>query len=235
MKRIALALALLMTSLLAAETLVHAQPSTYMGRTIAQTMHYSGAEWLVRPNRIRQEGTDKLLKELQLKPGMVVCDMGCGNGYYALPMAEQVGEEGKVLAVDIQKPMLTMLMERAKEAGHENIKPILGEVGAPNLPEGEIDLLLMVDVYHEFSDPEGMLRAIRNSLKPDGVIALAEFRAEDPEVPIKPLHKMSKTQILKEYSANGFALAREYDGLPWQHLMFFKKDPDWNPTADETQ
>ncbi len=199
-------------------------PTTYMGREIAQTMHYSGAEWLLRPSRAKQESTEKLLEALQLKAGMVVCDMGCGNGYYTLPIAKRVGGEGRVLAVDIQQPMLDMLMKRVNEAGLENVTPIKGEPGNPNLPKGELDMVLMVDVYHEFANPEQMLNAIRESLKPDGVVALAEFRAEDPEVPIKPLHKMSKKQILKEYTANGFSLAREYDELPWQHLMFFEVD-----------
>lgn len=199
------------------------QPNTYMGREIAQTMHYTGAEWLIRPSRAREENTAQLLEALQLKPGQVVCDMGCGNGYYTIPIAKAVGEDGKVLAVDIQQPMLDMLMERVEEAGLDNVEPIKGELGSPNLPENEIDLLLMVDVYHEFADPEAMLKAIHKSLKPEGVIALAEYRAEDPDVPIKPLHKMSKNQILKEYTANGFELVREYDELPWQHLMFFRK------------
>jgi len=203
---------------------VPSAPKTYMGREIAQTMHYSGAEWLIRPSRAKQENTEKLLQALQLKPGMVVCDMGCGNGYYTVPIAKRVGEEGTVLAVDIQQPMLDMLMERVNEAGLNNVKPIKGKLGDPNLPKGELDMVLMVDVYHEFANPEAMLTAIRESLKPDGVVALAEFRAEDPDVPIKPLHKMSKKQILKEYTANGFALKREYNELPWQHLMFFTVD-----------
>ena len=106
----------------------------------------------------------------------------------------------------------------------DNVKEILSTVVDPKLPKNEVDLILCVDVYHEFSHPEHMLKAMRDSLSKDGVIALAEYREEDPEVPIKPLHKMSKKQILKEYSANGLKLVREFDGLPWQHLMFFGRD-----------
>lgn len=201
----------------------------YLGRKIAWTMSYHGAPWLMRDNREAEERTSQVLEQLQLKPGMVVCDMGCGNGYFTLPMAEQVGPTGKVLAVDIQPEMLQMLSRRVVEAGLENVDVILGSVVDPKLPEGEIDLLLMVDVYHEFSHPEQMLAAIRRSLKPDGVVALVEYRAEDPRIPIYPEHKMTKKQILKEYRANGFRLVRQYDGLPIQHLMFLGVDPKWEP------
>jgi len=140
-------------------------------------------------------------------------------------MARMVAPGGKVLAVDIQQPMLDMLNERAKAEGVEGIETILGEYEDPKLPVGAVDLLLLVDAYHEFSEPEKMLRGMRASLKDDGLIALVEYRAEDDSVPIKPEHKMSKAQILKEYEANGFALVRSYDELPWQHLLFFKKAP----------
>jgi SAM-dependent methyltransferase len=196
----------------------------YKGREIAQTMHYAGAPWLVRESREREEDCRTLLEQLDLEPGQTVCDMGCGNGFYTLELAERVGPRGKVYAVDIQPQMLDLLQERARKAGLENIIPVHGTVADPRLPEGELDLVLMVDVYHEFSHPEEMLQAIRRSLKPTGRIALAEFRAEDPEVPIKPLHKMSKQQILKEFPPNGLALTRQFDGLPWQHLMFFAPD-----------
>lgn len=203
--------------------------SQYLGRTIAQTMGYGGAPWLIRETREQEERPSEVMKQLGLKPGMVVCDMGCGNGFYSLMMAKQVAPAGKVLAVDIQPEMLHLLELRAKEEGVDNIEPVLSSVVDPKLPENEIDLLLMVDVYHEFSHPQQMLSAIRNSLKEDGRVALLEYRAEDPNVPIKPLHKMSKRQILKEYAANGFQLAEQYDGLPWQHLMYFQRDPNWKP------
>lgn len=196
----------------------------YMGRVVAQPMSHLGAGWLVRDNRGEEERPDKSLEQLGLEPGMTVCDMGCGNGYWTLLMSRVVGETGRVLAVDIQPEMLTKLRRRAARAGVENVELILGKIDDPNLPPGEVDLVMMVDVYHEFSHPESMLWSIRRSLKPEGVIALLEYRQEDPTVPIKPLHKMSKSQIMKEYRANGFKLVREYNGLPWQHMMFFARD-----------
>lgn len=196
----------------------------YMGREIAQTMHYLGAEWLTRESRDREEDCSTLLRALDVQPGQAVCDMGCGNGFYTLELAELVGDEGRVLAVDIQPEMLTLLRERAAEAGVENVEPILGTLVDPGLPRGEMDLILLVDVYHELSHPEHVLRALRESLKADGRIALVEFRLEDPQVPIKLLHKMSKKQIVKEFPANGFKLVEEFDELPWQHLMFFQRD-----------
>lgn len=197
---------------------------SYMGRVLAKPMSHMGAPWLIRDNRDEEERASESFKQLKLTQGMVVCDLGCGNGYWTLPMARDVGETGRVLAVDIQKEMLKKLNVRAAKAKLKNIQPIMGDVDDPNLPDGEVDLLLMVDVYHEFSHPESMLWEIRNSLTPEGVVALLEYREEDPTVPIKPLHKMSKSQVMKEYQANGFKLVREYNQLPWQHLMFFARD-----------
>ena len=155
---------------------------------------------------------------------MTVCDMGCGNGFHTLQIAELVGEKGQVVGVDVQPEMLTLLRKRMEEKAIENVIPILGSFHNPRLPINSIDLILLVDVYHEFSHPEQMLEAMRKSLKPDGVIVLVEFREEDPDVPIKPLHKMSKKQVNKELNANGYKLVKDFDGLPWQHMMFFVKD-----------
>ncbi len=205
------------------ESIPPAKPG-YKGREIAVTMHYLGAPWLTRESRQREEDCTLLLKALDIKPGQVVCDMGCGNGFYTLQLAQLVGETGRVLAVDIQPEMLHLLSERAKEAELANIEPIQGTPIDPKLPEHGVDLILLVDVYHEFSHPEAMLKAMRRSLKPGGRIALAEFRLEDRNVPIKLLHKMSKKQILKEFPPNGFKLVEQFDKLPWQHLMFFQRD-----------
>ena len=196
----------------------------YKGRRIAQTMHYTGAEWLIRDSREREERCSLLLTNLGIKKGMAICDMGCGNGYHSLRMAKLTGEKGVVYGVDIQSQMLVYLRERAEEQGVENVIPILGSFHNPRLPANTFDLILMVDVYHEFSHPEYMLKAMRKSLKKNGVIALVEYRTEDPEVPIKRLHKMSKSQIMKEYPANGLKLVKEFNALPWQHLMFFARD-----------
>jgi ubiquinone/menaquinone biosynthesis C-methylase UbiE len=196
----------------------------YKGREIAQTMHYLGAPWLTRESRDREEDCKTLLAALHLKPGDTVCDLGCGNGFYSVKIAKLVGERGRVIGVDIQREMLGFLKDKATEEKISNIEPVLGTVVDPKLPPGSIDLVLLVDVYHEFSNPEEMLAAIHKSLKPSGRVALAEFRAEDPKVPIKPLHKMSKAQIMNEFPPNGFKLVEEFDKLPWQHLMFFQRN-----------
>ena len=197
---------------------------TYMGRKIAQTMHYTGAEWLIRDEREREERCSLMLTNLGVKPGMTICDMGCGNGFYTLKLSQLTGEKGRIYAVDIQPQMLYMLRERMEKAGANNVTPVLGSMHDPRLPDGQVDLILLVDVYHEFSHPEYMLGAMRKSLSPEGLLVLVEYRAEDPEVPIKPLHKMSKDQIMKEMQANGFALKKEFDRLPWQHMMFFGRE-----------
>jgi ubiquinone/menaquinone biosynthesis C-methylase UbiE len=154
---------------------------------------------------------------------MTVCDLGSGNGYHSLQMAKFVEPGGKIIAVDIQKEMLDQLDERAAAAGVKNVETRLGELHDPKLADNSCDLILLVDVYHEFSHPAHMLAAMRKALKPEGVVALVEFRGEDPEVPIKPEHKMTKAQIRKEWEAAGFVVAREFDALPWQHLMFWKR------------
>ena len=197
---------------------------TYMDRIVAQPMSHMGASWLIRPERDQEENASESFDNLGLKSGMTVVDLGCGNGFWTFPMAKSVSEDGRVLAVDIQKEMLQKLRERGAQLKLDNIEPVWGKVNDPKLPVGEVDMVLMVDVYHEFSHPESMLWSIRRSLKPDGVVALLEYREEDVKVPIKPLHKMSKRQIMKEYQANGFKLVREYNQLPWQHLMFFARD-----------
>lgn len=196
----------------------------YHGREIATTMHYTGAPWLVRESRVREEDCETLLAALAIQPGQTVCDMGCGNGFYTLPLARLVGKGGEVIAVDIQREMLRLLNDRARAEKIKNIELVHGTVIDPKLEPSSCDLVLMVDVYHEFSRPAEMLQAIRQSLKPAGRVALVEFRAEDESVPIKPLHKMSKAQILKEFEPNGFRLDEQFDKLPWQHLMFFKRD-----------
>lgn len=200
-------------------------PSThYRGREIARTMHYSGAPWLVRESREREEDCAALLGALELREGQRVCDLGCGNGFYTLPLAERVGASGRVLAVDVQPQMLLLLEERARASELDGrIERVLCTEEDPRLPAGELDLVLLVDVYHELSHPEPVLRAVRESLAPGGRMVLVEFRGEDPSVPILPLHKMTKLQVLREVLPNGFRLEREFDELPWQHMLFFSR------------
>jgi ubiquinone/menaquinone biosynthesis C-methylase UbiE len=206
----------------------------YKGRQIAVTMHFSGAEWLIRNEREREERCSLMLAKLGLKRGMRVCDMGCGNGFYSLQMAKIVGPKGHVYGVDIQPEMLVDLNKRADAAGVANVSPILGTYVDPRLPKQEIDLILLVDVYHEFSNPEEMLARMREALAPGGVLVLVEYRGEDPQVPIKAEHKMSKEQIMKELPPNGFKLVKEFDRLPWQHMMWFQADDSPEKDAPES-
>jgi cyclopropane fatty-acyl-phospholipid synthase-like methyltransferase len=199
----------------------------YMGRQIAQTMHYTGAEWLTRDNREQEERCSLMLTNLGVKKGQTLCDMGCGNGFYTLQLAKMTGPEGKVYAVDIQPEMLKLLKERGDAQSLKNIQPTLGTNTDPRLPKGKVDMILLVDVYHEFAQPEPMLAKMREALSPEGVCVLVEFRAEDPKVPIKPEHKMTKEQILKEWPANGFKVVKEFEGLPWQHMLFLGRDETW--------
>lgn len=215
-----------------AETKVPPALSEYKGRKIAQTMHYLGAPWLIREEREREERCSLMLTNSKIKPGMTVCDIGCGNGFYTFRLAEMVGPQGRVYAVDIQPEMLTLLREEMEKRGVENVIPVLGSVHNPRLPRSQIDAIILADVYHEFSHPEQMLAAMRDSLKPDGFAILLEFRAEDDTVPIKPLHKMSKAQIFKEWPVNGFKLVDEFDRLSWQHMLFFSPDPQYQPAQE---
>jgi len=204
--------------------------SEYLGRRIAQTMHWSGAEWLLRETREAEEHSSRMIAALGLEPGQTVCDLGCGVGAITLPLARRLvsadpdGPVGRVLAVDIQPEMLAGLRRRAEEAGITNVEPLLGGPADPHLPRGSCDLVLMVDVYHELGYPERVLAAVRAALKPRGRLVLVEFRGEDPEVPIKPEHKMTRAQVQRELGANGFRLERAFEELPWQHMLFYQRD-----------
>jgi precorrin-6B methylase 2 len=201
----------------------------YMGRRIAPTMHWKGAEWLLRETRESEEHTTRMIAALGLAPGQVVCDLGCGVGAITLPLAKLVLPEGRVLAVDLQPEMLGSLAERAAAAGVTNVERVLCGPADPKLEPASCDLVLMLDVYHELGYPEQILRVVRAALRPGAPLVLVEFRAEDPEVPIKPEHKMTRAQAERELAANGFRLARTYDALPWQHMLFFVRDDAWAP------
>ncbi|QDS98518.1 class I SAM-dependent methyltransferase [Adhaeretor mobilis] len=202
------------------------QPGIYMGRQIAPPMSYSGADWLTRRSRAQEERPGELYDFLKLKAGQHVCDFGCGNGYHAFEMSKRVGPRGKVYAVDIQSEMLDKLKRRTESRGIKNIHPILAKPKEPRLPVAALDLILMVDVYHELSDPPTVLAQVKKSLKADGRLVLVEFREEDRDVPIRPLHKMSKSQVHRELTSQAFVLSEQYDQLPWQHVLVFGKKAD---------
>jgi ubiquinone/menaquinone biosynthesis C-methylase UbiE len=195
----------------------------YLDREIAWVMSYHGAAWLERPERVKEERTDKLLKLLPLKPGMTVVDMGAGSGYHSFPMAKKVGPKGKVIAVDIQKEMIDIIKKRAKVLDVANVETVLSTVDDPKLKPGTVDLILMVDVYHEFSHPFEMNKKMVEALKPGGVLAFVEFRLEDPNVPIKLVHKMSEKQVIKEMKPHPLKHIKTHTTLPWQHLILFEK------------
>ncbi|HSU56597.1 MAG TPA: class I SAM-dependent methyltransferase [Candidatus Dormibacteraeota bacterium] len=195
----------------------------YMGREIAQVMGHQAADWLERPERDQEERPEMALTALKLKPGDVVADIGAGTGYYTRRMAKLVGDKGTVYAVDIQQEMLYLLTNQMAKAGIKNVKPVLGELTDPKLPANAVDLALMVDVYHEFDHPFEMAQALCRSLKKGGRLVFVEFRAEDPKVPIKEVHKMSEAQVRKEMSVQPLDWAETNESLPWQHIIIFRK------------
>jgi SAM-dependent methyltransferase len=195
----------------------------YLGREIAHVMGHAGIAWLERAERQTEERPDLLLPLLKLKPGARVADVGAGSGYHTRRLARAVGREGKVYAVDIQPEMLASLSERMREAGITNVVPVLGNEKEPKLPVNSLDLVLLVDVYHEFSYPFEMMQAICDSLRPGGRVALVEFRANDPAVPIKALHTMTETQVRKEMAVHPLQWVETLDGLPWQTVIVFMK------------
>ena len=195
----------------------------YLGRQIAHVMGHEGADWLERSDRREEEGTDLLVKELQLKPTDVVADLGAGTGFFSFRLAPLV-PQGKVLAEDIQPEMIAELNHRKTQKHVANVQPLLGTTTDPHLPASGVDIVLLVDAYHEFDHPREMGRAIRNALRPHtGRLALVEYRAEDPKVPIKPIHKMTVEQAKKEMSAVGLEFVEVRETLPQQHLMLFRR------------
>jgi ubiquinone/menaquinone biosynthesis C-methylase UbiE len=195
----------------------------YMGREIAQFMSHLAAGWLDRPERIKEEQPAKLYKELDLKGGEVVADIGAGSGYHTLPLAEAVGPKGKVLAVEIQQEMLDIIEKKMKAKGLKNIDLVLGTEKDPKLLPESVDVMLMVDVYHEIEDPYEMTEAMVKALKPGGRLVFVEFRLEDPKVPIKLVHKMTEKQVKKEMAVHPLEWVKTSDALPWQHIIVFKK------------
>ncbi|WP_299490137.1 class I SAM-dependent methyltransferase [Acaryochloris sp. IP29b_bin.137] len=195
----------------------------YMGREIAQVMGHQGAGWLERSGRASSEQPRRLVEALNLNPTDVVADIGAGTGYMSFRMTPLL-TDGKVLAVDIQPEMIEILNYFKEERQVDNLEPILGTETNPNLPENSVDVVLMVDAYHEFAFPHEMMTSIVKALKPGGRVVLAEYRAENPLVMIKPLHKMTQKQVRKEMQSVGLVWQETKKLLPQQHLMFFEAD-----------
>lgn len=195
----------------------------YMGREIAQVMGHEGAYWLDRPEREAEERPELLMRSLKLRPGDVVTDLGAGSGFFTFRLANAVGKSGKVYAVDIQPEMLDIIRTKMRQQGVQNVTPVLGEITDPKLPAESQDLILLVDVYHEFSHPWEMTRSMVRALKPGGRLVLVEYRMEDPRVPIKLVHKMSEAQASLEMNVFGLKLVENLQVLPRQHILVFQK------------
>ncbi|NQV24646.1 MAG: class I SAM-dependent methyltransferase [Rhodopirellula sp.] len=200
----------------------------YMGREIAHVMGFTGARWLERTEREEEERLTLLVRSLKLKPGLTVADIGAGSGVISMLMADQILPDGKVMAVDIQQEMLDRLAANCKKRGVTNVVPVKGKVKSPNLKPGSVDLIILVDVYHEFEFPYEMTLEMSKSLKPGGRIAWVEYRKEDITVPIKLVHKMSEAQVKREASQDGLGLkfVETIGVLPRQHIVIFEKAQD---------
>lgn len=194
----------------------------YMGREIAHVMGYQAMSWLDRPEREQEEETSKLVRNMDIQSTDVIADIGAGSGYHVFKMARKA-KKGRIYAVDIQQEMLDEVQRKRSKRQKEQIQTVLGSEKSINLPDAVLDKVLIVDVYHEMSYPEEMLASIYQAMKPGGELFLIEYRAEDPLVPIKEVHKMTEAQAVKELSASGFQLKENIDNLPWQHCMVFLK------------
>ncbi len=192
----------------------------YMGREIAHVMGHEGADWLERPERVSEEQPDRVVDAMQLKPTDVVADIGAGTGYFSIRIARKV-PQGQVIGEDIQPEMIDLMKENIAKAGLSNVRPLLGTTEDPHLPAGSVDKVLMVDAYHEFDMPKEMMQGIVKGLKPNGQVVFVEYRGEDPAVPILPHHKMTVAQLSAEMGAVGLHLVRQYEELPWQHVLFY--------------
>lgn len=199
----------------------------YMGREIAGVMGAAGAAWLERSDREQEENSSHTISKMPLEPHSVVADVGAGTGYYTFRIAEKI-PGGKIYAVDIQEEFIQRLNVRTKELNARNVEVIKGSERSPNLPPDTIDLIIMVDVYHELLYPHEMLQAMSKALKPGGKLLLIEYKAEDPDVAIRPLHKMTVAQVNKELAANGFQLVKHDNTLPIQHFLLYQVSKESN-------
>jgi len=199
---------------------------TYYGREIAHVMGFGGASWLERDERQEEENTALAISKLPITASSVVADIGAGTGYHSFRMAEAVGAKGKVLAVDIQQEMLDLMAARKKKDKVTTVELVKGTEKDPKLPAGEVDLILLVDVYHEFEFPYEMGAKMAAALKPGGRLVFVEYRLEDPAVPIKLVHKMTERQVIKEMAAfKDLEHKKTVKTLPWQHVVIFEKKP----------
>jgi SAM-dependent methyltransferase len=195
----------------------------YMGREIAYVMGFQGINWLERSEREIEEDVATLIKNMKIKTDDIIADIGAGSGYHVFKMAP-LADKGLVYAVDIQPEMLEAIELKKKSKRVSNVETVLGSAIGINLPKNSLDKVLLVDVYHEFSNPFEMIESIKNALKPNGLLFLIEYRGEDPNVPIKKIHKMTKKQSIAEMRAVGLKLKENVDNLPWQHCMIFEKN-----------
>ena len=189
-------------------------------RVPADFMSFRGAQWLERAERVAEERPDEVLETMSLEPGDVVADIGCGSGYYARRIAPHVAPAGRVYCVDIQPEMLDIMRDLAAQEGVDGVVPVLGTPADLNLPAGDVDWIILADVYHEMSDYEAMLAGMLASLAPGGRVALLEYRVEDGTGDhLKADHAMSVRQVLAEWLPAGFALVDLHEFLPGQHLF----------------
>jgi ubiquinone/menaquinone biosynthesis C-methylase UbiE len=195
------------------------------GRRIAPVMGWQGADWLERTERIEEEAPQDAIRALKIPKGATVADIGAGTGYITLLLAAEVGPAGRVYANDLQPQMIELMRRRLADKKITNVTPILGDVDDPKLPAASVDLEIMVDVYHELSRPQTMLRRLREALKPGGRLVLLEYRKEDPSIPIRPEHKMSVREAKMEVEAEGFTLSKVDESLPRQHILIFVAQP----------
>lgn len=219
----AIAACLLAVASLLAQTVATPGIHPISGRRFANVMGWQGAEWLERSERELEEEPDHALDALGSLAGLTVADLGAGSGYFTVRLAARTGPKGRVYATDLQPEMLKLLASRLARENVRNVTLVQGAVDDPKLPPATIDLVLMVDVYHEFSEPQKMLRGIRAALKPGGRLVLLEYRKEDPDVPIRPEHKMSVGEVKLEVEAEGFTLTKVDPRLPRQHILIFSK------------
>ena len=194
-------------------------------RQIAPVMSVAHADWLTRPERDAEEQPDRVVRELEIKPGSTIADLGAGVGYFTWRLADAVGPTGKVIAVDIQPGMIERLRQNLAERGITNVQPVLASEEDPRLPPNSVDLVLLVDVYHELQQPERTMAHVRRALKADGRLVLIEYRKEDPDIPIHPLHKMTVGEVRQEIEPIGFRFDELLDFLPTQHIVIFKPLP----------